>query len=94
VPAQVVGQRFDLGEFGHLFSLPTAPQGCPSAYGLSRAGLPGYAEEPAFAALPARLAAGTGSAVAAIADQVGLTAVTTATVRRQSGDARVTANAG
>jgi len=40
------------------------------------------------------LAAGTGSAVAAIADQVGLTAVTTATVRRQSRDARVTANAG
>ncbi|BBX56692.1 hypothetical protein MSHO_20370 [Mycobacterium shottsii] len=31
VPAQVVDQRFDLREFGHLFSVPMVATGCPSA---------------------------------------------------------------
>ena len=30
VPAQMVDQRFDLGQFGHIFSLPIATVRCPS----------------------------------------------------------------
>ena len=30
VPPQMVGERFDLGKFGHTFSLPIAAMGCPS----------------------------------------------------------------